>query len=199
MARRKRRKRPAPLPKIARASTVDASPHGCTEGTVPIRRYSDPVLREKALPVQEITDIERKLAADMLATMYASPIGVGLAAPQVGVLKRLIVIDVDRDNPEEASLVLFNPKIQSMEGEHIEEEGCLSFPGITADVKRATKVVVTAQDIEGEPIQVEGENLLARALQHEIDHLDGILFIDYVRGLKRQLLRGRLRKLQQQQ
>ena len=198
MERRKRRKRTASSSKIARFSTGDKPSHDCTDGPFRIRLYSDPVLREKALPVQEITDAERKLAEDMLTTMYASPIGVGLAAPQVGVLKRLIVIDVDRDNPEGAPLVLFNPEIQSLGGKLIEEEGCLSFPGIAADVKRAAQVLVTAQDIDGEPIHVEGEDLLARALQHEIDHLDGILFIDYVRGLKRQLLRGKLRKLQQQ-
>ena len=172
--------------------------HGCAEGPLRIRLYSDPVLRERALPVQEITDVERKLAADMLDTMYASSIGVGLAAPQVGILKRLIVIDLDRDHPEGAPLVLFNPTIQSLAGEVIGEEGCLSLPGITADVKRAAKAVVTAQDMDGEWIRIEGDGLLARVLQHEIDHLDGILFIDYVRGLKRQLLRGKLRKLQQQ-
>ncbi len=178
---------------------MDKQPQDCTERPFRIRLYSDPVLREKALPVQEITDVERKLAADMLTTMYTSPIGVGLAAPQVGILKRLIVIDLDRDDPEEAPLVLFNPKIHSLAGETTEEEGCLSFPGITADVKRAAKAVVTAQDIDGEPIRIEGEDLLARALQHEIDHLDGILFIDRVSGLRRQLLRGKLRKLQYSQ
>ena len=94
--------------------------------------------------------------------------------------------------------MLFNPKIHSLEGETIEEEGCLSFPGIIADVKRAAKAVVTAQGINGEPIRIEGKDLLARALQHEIDHLDGILFVDHLSGLKRQLLRGKLRKLQQQ-
>ena len=197
MARRKRRKRTASVPKAARSSTVDKQPQDCAEGPLRIRVYSDPVLREKALPVQEITDVERKLAEDMLTTMYASPIGVGLAAPQIGILRRLIVIDLDRDDPEETPLVLFNPEIQSLEGETIEEEGCLSFPGITADVKRASKAVVTAQGIDGEPIRIEGEDLLARALQHEIDHLNGILFIDYVSGLRRQLLRGKLRKLQQ--
>ena len=199
MARRNRRKRTASLPKAARAATVDMLPHDCAEAPLCIRLYSDPVLREKALPVQEITDVERKLAEDMLSTMHASPIGVGLAAPQVGILKRLIVIDLDRDDPEGSPLVLFNPEIQSLAGETIEEEGCLSFPGITADVKRAAKAVVTAQGIDGEPIRIEGEDLLARALQHEIDHLNGILFIDYVSGLKRQLLRGKLRKLQQSQ
>ena len=198
MAGRKRRKRHALSPKIAIASTVGKYHHDCVEGPLHIRLYSDLVLREKALPVQEITVAERKLVADMLATMYASPIGVGLAAPQVGILKRLIVIDVDRDNPEGDPLVLFNPKVQSLEGELVAEEGCLSFPGITADVKRAAKVVVTAQDIDGAPICLEGEDLLARALQHEIDHLDGILFIDHVSGLKRKLLRGKLRKLQRQ-
>ena len=187
------------MPRAAGSLTVDKHSQDCTEGPFRIRLYSDPVLREKALPVQEITDIERKLAADMLTTMYASPIGVGLAAPQVGILKRLIVINLDRDDPEGSPLVLFNPKIQSLEGETIEAEGCLSFPGITADVKRAAKTAVTAQDIDGEPIQIEGEDLLARALQHEIDHLDGVLFIDRVSGLRRQLLRGKLRKLQQSQ
>ena len=186
------------MPKVAGSPTVDKHPQDCTEGPFRIRLYSDPVLREKAHPVQEITDIERKLAADMLTTMYASPIGVGLAAPQVGILKRLIVIDLNREEPEGTPLVLFNPKIQSLAGETIEEEGCLSFPGITADVKRAAKAVVTAQGIDGEPIRIEGEDLLARALQHEIDHLDGILFIDHLSGLRRQLLRGKLRKLQQQ-
>lgn len=176
---------------------VDKDSHDCAVGPFRIRLYSDPILRETALPVQEITDVERKLAEDMLATMYASPIGVGLAAPQVGILRRLIVIDLDRDAPEGSPLVLFNPTIQSLAGEATEEEGCLSFPGITADVKRAARAVVTAQDIDGESVRIEAEDLLARALQHEIDHLDGILFIDYVRGVRRQLLRGKLRKLQQ--
>ena len=198
MARRKRRKRTASSLKVARSATADMLSHDCAEAPFRIRLYSDPVLREKALPVQEITDVERKLAEDMLTTMYASSIGVGLAAPQVGVLKRLIVIDLDRDDPEGSPLVLFNPKIQSLEGETIEEEGCLSFPGITADVKRAARAVVTAQGINEEPIRIEGEDLLARALQHEIDHLDGVMFIDHLSGLKRQLLRGKLRKLQQQ-
>ena len=187
------------MPKVAGSPTVDKHPQDCTEGPFRIRLYSDPVLRERALPVQEITDVERKLAEDMLTTMYTSPIGVGLAAPQVGILKRLIVIDLNRNDPEGTPWVLFNPKIHSLEGETIEEEGCLSFPGITADVRRAAKAVVTAQDIDGEPIQIEGEDLLARALQHEIDHLDGILFIDHISGLRRQLLRGKLRKLQQSQ
>ena len=197
MARRNRRKRVTASPKVARSATVEVAPHDYAEAPFHIRLYSDPVLRETALPVKEITDVERKLAEDMLATMYASPIGVGLAAPQVGVLKRLIVIDLDRDTPERSPLVLFNPTIQSLTGGATEEEGCLSFPGITADVKRAARAVVTGQDIDGESVRIEAEDLLARALQHEIDHLDGILFIDYVRGLKRQLLRGKLRKLQQ--
>ena len=178
--------------------TAEVLSHDCAEAPFRIRVYNDPVLRERALPVQEITDVERKLAEDMLTTMYASPIGVGLAAPQVGILKRLIVIDLNREEPERYPLVLFNPELQSLEGETIEEEGCLSFPGITADVKRAAQAVVTAQGIDGEPIRIAGEDLLARALQHEIDHLDGILFIDHVHGLKRQFLRGKLRKLQQQ-
>ncbi len=198
MARRKHRRWHTSSLKRASGSTVGKRRPGCVEGPLQIRRYNDPVLRSKALPVQEITDVERQLAADMLATMYASPIGVGLAAPQVGILKQLIVIDVDRDNPECAPLVLFNPSVQSLTGKVTGEEGCLSLPGITADVKRAATVVATAQNIDGESIQVEGENLLARALQHEIDHLNGVLFIDRISGLKRKLLRGKLRKLQQQ-
>jgi peptide deformylase len=198
MAKRKRRKRTASPPKITTAQTADSSPPNHHEGLLLIRLYGDPVLREKALPVQEITNFERKLAEDMLATMYAGPTGVGLSVPQVGILKRLVVIDVSRDDPASSPLVLFNPKIQSLEGEVTEEEGGLSVPGIAAEVKRAVKAVVTAQNIDGEPIRVKGEGLLARVLQHEIDHLDGILFIDYVSGLKRQLLRGKLRKLQQQ-
>jgi peptide deformylase len=199
MAKRKQKKRTTSSPKVSDAQTVvDSLPPKSREEPLWIRLYGDPVLREKALSVQEITAVERKLAEDMLTTMYAGSNGVGLAAPQVGVLKRLTVIDVNRDDPASSPLILFNPEIESLEGEVIDEEGCLSFPEITVEVKRAAKALVTAQNIDGELIRVEGEGLLARVLQHEIDHLDGILFIDYVSGLKRQLLRGKLRKLKQQ-
>ncbi len=152
-------------------------------------------MRQKALPIRKITDVEQKLAKDMLATMYAAPNGVGLAAPQVGVLKRLIVIDLNRDDVSSKPLVLINPETQRLDGESIEDEGCLSIPNITAEVKRANEAVVSALDMNEETVSVETEGLLARVLQHEIDHLDGVLFIDRVKGFRRQVLRKKLRKL----
>lgn len=164
-------------------------------GPLRIRLYGDPVLRQKALPIPKITDVEQKLAEDMLATMYAAPNGVGLAAPQVGVLKRLIVVDLNRDDVSSKPLVLINPETQRLDGESTEDEGCLSIPNITAEVKRANEAVVCALDLNEETVSVKTEGLLARVLQHEIDHLDGVLFIDRVKGLKRQVLRKKLRKL----
>jgi len=198
MAKRKRKKHiPANMPS-ASALTRAGQGQDYQDVSLRIRLYGDPVLRRKALPVQEITTDEKKLAEAMLATMYAVPNGVGLAATQVGCLKRLVVIDVNRDNLDSKPLVLVNPEIQSLEGEVVDEEACLSIPDVVADVKRARKAVVTALNIDGEKFYVEGKEFMARVLQHEIDHLDGRLFIDYVGGLKRQLLRKKLRKLQQQ-
>ena len=202
MAKRKRKKRN--LPNIPAASSQAAESRDIEQNEVPqgprrIRLYGDEILRKKAFPIQEITEVERKLAEDMLVAMYAAPNGIGLAAPQVGVLKRLIVIDVNRNDPASRPLMLINPEIESLEGESIAEEGCLSIPDVTADIKRAEKAVVTALNMDGEEIRVEGEGFLARALQHEIDHLNGVLFIDHVSGLKRQLLRGKLRKLVKEQ
>jgi len=202
MAKRKRKK--CNLPNIPAASSQPAESGDIEQNEVPqgprrIRLYGDEILRKKAFPIQEITEVERKLAEDMLVAMYAAPNGIGLAAPQVGVLKRLIVIDVNRNDPASRPLMLINPEIESLEGESIAEEGCLSIPDVTADIKRAEKAVVTALNMDGEEIRVEGEGFLARALQHEIDHLNGVLFIDHVSGLKRQLLRGKLRKLVKEQ
>lgn len=202
MAKRKRKK--GNLPNIPAASSQLAESRDIEQNEVPqgprrIRLYGDEILRKKAFPIQEITEVERKLAEDMLVAMYAAPNGIGLAAPQVGVLKRLIVIDVNRNDPASRPLMLINPEIESLEGESIAEEGCLSIPDVTADIKRAEKAVVTALNMDGEEIRVEGEGFLARALQHEIDHLNGVLFIDHVSGLKRQLLRGKLRKLVKEQ
>jgi len=202
MAKRKRKK--CNLPNIPAASSQAAESRDIEQNEVPqgprrIRLYGDEILRKKAFPIQEITEVERKLAEDMLVAMYAAPNGIGLAAPQVGVLKRLIVIDVNRNDPASRPLMLINPEIESLEGESIAEEGCLSIPDVTADIKRAEKAVVTALNMDGEEIRVEGEGFLARALQHEIDHLNGVLFIDHVSGLKRQLLRGKLRKLVKEQ
>jgi peptide deformylase len=198
MAKRKRRKHiPAHAPS-ASAPTMGGPDQKHPDGVLQIRLYGDPVLRQKALPVETISSTEKELADSMLATLYAIPNGVGLAAPQVGVSKRLVVIDVNREDLDSKPLMLINPKIQSREGEIVDEEACLSIPDVTADVKRAERVVVSALNMDGEPVSIEGEGFFARVLQHEIDHLDGVLFIDHVGGLKRQLLRKKLRHLQQQ-
>ena len=198
MAKRKRRKHiPAHAPS-ASASTIVNQEQKHEDGVLQIRLYGDPVLRQKASPIGAITSAEKDLADSMLATLYAIPNGVGLAAPQIGVLKRLVVIDVNREDLDSKPLVLINPEIQSLEGEIVDEEACLSIPDVTADVKRAEKVAVAALNLDGEPISIEGEGFFARVLLHEIDHLDGVLFIDHVGGLKRQLLRKKLRNLQQQ-
>jgi peptide deformylase len=155
-----------------------------------IKEYGDPILREKALLVEEITPDILNLIKDMAETMYADS-GVGLAAPQVGVSKRIITIDED----EEKLLVLLNPEIIKSEGEAVEEEGCLSVPGVYSEVKRSLKVVVKALNENGEPIEITKEGLTARALQHEIDHLNGILFIDKIGRMERQILLNKLKKI----
>ena len=200
MAKRKRRKHiSAHAPSASTPTpTIGNQEQKHEDGVLQIRLYGDPVLRQKASPIEAIASAEKELADSMLATLYAIPNAVGLAAPQVGVLKRLVVIDVDREDLDSKPLVLINPKIQSLEGEIVDEEACLSIPDVTADVKRAEKVVVTALSLDGEEFSVEGEGFFARVLQHEIDHLDGVLFIDHIGGLKRQLLRKKLHKLQQQ-
>lgn len=159
-----------------------------------IRKYGDPVLEMKAEPVTEFNGELRQLAEDMFETMYANK-GVGLAAPQVGVSKRLAVLDHSAGEDEAAKLVLVNPEILVKEGTQIGEEGCLSIPGFREDVKRAYRVRVRAQDVDGNFIETEGEELLARAIQHEIDHLDGILFLQHLSLLKRDLIKRKIRKL----
>lgn len=171
----------------------------CLRQTAPLqlRYYGDPVLRKKAEPVAEITEAELQLAEEMLITMYATGNGIGLAAPQVGVLKRFLIVDVGEfDDEEYEPVMLFNPEILDEEGEIVAEEGCLSIPNVTADVKRPEKVVVEGINVARERVRIEAEGLLARALQHEIDHLNGVLFIDKLSGLKRQLLAGKLRQIQ---
>jgi peptide deformylase len=154
-----------------------------------IKEYGEPVLREKSLPVKEITPEILNLIRDMAETMYTAP-GVGLAAPQVGVSKRIIIIDGE----EEGLIVLINPTMVKSEGEVIAEEGCLSIPGVYSEVKRSSKVTVKALNKSGELIKITKEGLLARALQHEIDHLEGILFVDRIGKVKRQLLLNKLKK-----
>jgi peptide deformylase len=159
-----------------------------------IRKYGDPVLETRAEPVTEFNGELRQLAEDMIETMYANK-GIGLAAPQVGVSRRLAVIDPSAGEEEQARLVLVNPEILVKEGVQIGEEGCLSIPGFREDVKRAYRVRLRAQDLDGNFFETEGEELLARAMQHEIDHLDGILFLQHLSLLKRDLIKRKIRKL----
>jgi peptide deformylase len=135
-----------------------------------------------------------KLVEDMFETMYAHK-GVGLAAPQIGLSKRVTVIDCSLGEDESQKLVLVNPELVSKEGSQVGEEGCLSIPGFREDVKRAKVATVRALNAKGEPIEVKGEDLLARALQHEIDHLNGVLFLSHLSVLKRDLIRRKIRKL----
>jgi len=161
---------------------------------LPIIKYGDPLLQKVCEPVTVFDKALETLAKNMAETMYAAP-GVGLAASQVGVLKRLIVVDVTAGEKQGQLITLVNPEIINKEGEQYEEEGCLSLPEIREKVKRAAKVKVRAQNIEGEWFEIEGEELLSRAFQHEIDHLDGVLFIDRLSRLKKDLLVRRIKKL----
>jgi peptide deformylase len=157
-----------------------------------IKEYGEPVLRGKALPVKEIIPEILNLIKDMAETMFADS-GVGLAAPQVGISKRIIVIDGEEDG----LIALINPLIVKSEGELVEEEGCLSIPGIYSQVKRSSKVTVKALNENGDSIEVTKEGITARALQHEIDHLNGILFIDRIGRTERQILLNKLKKKKQ--
>ena len=160
-----------------------------------IVKYPDPILQKPTEPVTEFNGELRALVDDMFESMYAAH-GIGLAAPQVGISQRITVIDLSfQKNPEE-KIVLINPEIIHKEGKQNEEEGCLSLPEIREKVSRAEKVRVRAQDVQGEWFEIDGEELLARAFQHEIDHLDGILFIFRVSALKRDLLLRKIRKMQ---
>jgi peptide deformylase len=159
-----------------------------------IRLYPDPVLRVRCPEVTQFDESLRKLAADMIETMHAAP-GVGLAAPQVGVEKRLAVVDLSVGDDRSQIHVLVNPHVARREGLVTEVEGCLSLPGINDKVDRPERVTVRAMDLEGRPLELEGEGWFARALCHEIDHLDGVLFIDHLRGLRRERVRRQLRKL----
>ncbi|GAB4240349.1 MAG: peptide deformylase [Acidobacteriota bacterium] len=159
-----------------------------------IVKYPDPRLKERCKPVTKFDGELRQLAADMLETMYAAP-GVGLAAPQVGETVRLIVVDVSAGEEPDRHLVLVNPELVEQQGTQKGEEGCLSIPGVTGVVERPARVLVRAQDLDGKPFEVEGEELMARILCHEIDHLDGILYLDRLSPLQRELLKRKIRKL----
>lgn len=162
----------------------------------PIVKYPEPILNQVAEKVADFGSAELKqLVDDMFETMYAAN-GVGLAAPQINLGRQLTVIDCScGENPDE-KLVLINPEIVHKEGKQTGEEGCLSIPGIRADVTRALRCRVRAQDLEGNWFEAEGEELLARAMQHEIDHLNGVLFIQHLSALKRDVLKRKIRKLQ---
>jgi peptide deformylase len=161
----------------------------------PIVRFGDSVLQQSASPVTAFDAELDRLIDDMIETMYAAP-GIGLAAPQVGVAKRLCVIDLSGGKKDGELLTLINPEFIEREGMQLEDEGCLSGPGVTAIVARPSRAVVRAQDRTGQTRVFEASGLLARAFQHELDHLDGRLFLDRLRGLKRDMIARRIRKLQ---
>ena len=161
-----------------------------------ILKYGEPVLETKAECVTDFHTPElRELIADMWETMYAAK-GVGLAAPQIGSGKRISVIDISVGEDESQKIVIINPEITFSDGKQSGEEGCLSVPGFREIVSRANKVTVRAQNEQGEPIELHGEELLARAFQHEIDHLNGVLFINHLSALKRDIIRRKIKKLQ---
>lgn len=162
-----------------------------------IVKYPEPVLSQPGEPVTEFNDELRKFVADMFETMYAAQ-GIGLAAPQVAVSKRVTVIDLSGGKKAEDKLVLINPEITFREGKQYEEEGCLSFPEIREKIQRAFKVKVRAQDEHGKWFEMDGEELLSRAFQHEIDHLDGVLFTKRMSPLKRDLVMRKIRKMQRE-
>ncbi|NQZ52794.1 MAG: peptide deformylase [Piscirickettsiaceae bacterium] len=156
-----------------------------------ILHFPDPRLRKIAKSVMDVTDDIRQLADDMLETMYDAP-GIGLAANQINVQKRIVVIDISED--KSAPLIFINPEILSAEGEREHEEGCLSVPEAYEMVTRAAKVRVKAINRDGKPFELDTDELLATCIQHEIDHLDGKLFVDYLSNLKRQRIKKRLEK-----
>ena len=160
----------------------------------PILKYGDTLLRDPAAPVDAVTDETRQLIDDMVQTMYAAP-GIGLAAPQIGVGQRILVVDLSVGRTASDLHMLINPEFVERDGMQLEEEGCLSLPNFSATVARPARVVVTALDRDGEALRLEGTGLLARALQHEIDHLNGRLFVDRLRGVKRDLIVRRIVKL----
>ena len=164
----------------------------------PIVRYGQPVLEKKAADITEFdTPDLHKLVEDMFESMYAAK-GVGLAAPQIGVSKRVAVIDCSVGENEHEKLVLINPEIIGMEGRQVGEEGCLSIPGFRENVRRANRVTVRAQDVSGKTFEMTGEELLARAFLHETDHLHGRLYISHVSPLKRDLIKRKIRKMAKQ-
>ncbi len=159
-----------------------------------VLKYPDAILKKSSAPVETISGDTVRFVQDLTETMYAAP-GIGLAAPQVGVSQRIIVVDIDYENPRKNLIQLINPEIRHAEGEMTWEEGCLSVVDFTAEVKRAVRVEIVGLNVKEEELRIEAEDLLAVALQHEIDHLDGKLFIDRISRLKRDLYTRRLKKM----
>lgn len=159
-----------------------------------IRKYSDPILRKKSIPIIKIDNKIKKLIKDMFQTLYYAN-GVGLAASQVGELLRIIIIDTSSKEKKSTNLVLINPEILKKQGEIVFEEGCLSIPGISEEIKRAKKIVISAYNENLEKIKIEAEELISIVIQHEIDHLNGILFIDRVPLSRKKILQAKLKKM----
>jgi peptide deformylase len=183
---------------VAKPADDDAKPAD-TAATHPLKiypivKYGDPVLEKPAAFIKKFDAELQQLVDDMFASMYAAN-GVGLAAPQIGKSIRLTVIDVSNGKNPEAKIVLLNPEIIHAEGEVREEEGCLSIPGFRGYVVRPQFVTVRAQNVQGESFEIRGENILARAFCHEIDHLNGVLFLQHLSMLKRDLIRRKIKKL----
>ncbi len=161
---------------------------------LPIRLYPDPVLRVRCPEVVEFDSELAKLVDNMIETMHVAP-GIGLAAPQIGVEKRLAVVDLSAGDDPEQLWVLVNPHIGETSGSWVEDEGCLSIPDFTEKVPRPHEIEVTAQSVTGEPLQVSATGWLARAICHEVDHLEGVLFVDHLSGLRRERARRALKRL----
>ena len=157
----------------------------------PVRIWGDPVLRQKARPIETFDETLRELVEDLRDTMAAYE-GVGLAANQVGVAERVFVIDVKGDDDRRVRLAVVNPVLASRSGSDVQEEGCLSIPGVWAEVTRPERVTLKGFDEHGQPLEVQADGMLARAIQHELDHLDGVLFVDKLSMLKRQFLKRTL-------
>lgn len=160
---------------------------------LPIVLYPDPVLLRPTAPVDRVDDSIRRLVADMTETMHAAP-GIGLAANQVGESVRVCVVDISGGQEDGMLHVFVNPEILETEGSHVDEEGCLSFPDITFDVERPFRIRVRALDLNGEPFELEAEGLLGRVIQHECEHLDGYTFLRNLSGLKREIVKRKIRK-----
>lgn len=187
----------SPTSETASTATAATELSGPPRKIYPIVKYGDPILEKPAAVIKKFDAELEELAEDMFASMYAAQ-GVGLAAPQIGKSIRIAVVDVTSGKNPEGKIILVNPEVIHGEGEKREEEGCLSIPGFRGYVLRPQFVTVKAQDIKGESFEIRGEDLLARAFCHEIDHLNGILFLQHLSMLKRDLIKRKIKKLKKQ-